>query len=91
MSKRTFGHVLVLPSRRLMRPTAEDDFVKTTNPLKFVPKKFFFTKSLFKRKKFSHTFEGRRHYALSSYLLPFLKALSLTSAVQTMAFQSKTT
>ena len=28
MSKRTYGHVLVLPSRRLVRTTAEDDFVK---------------------------------------------------------------
>ena len=34
---------------------------------------------------------GRRHYALSSYLLPFLKVSSLTFGVQTMAIQSKTT
>ena len=27
MSKRTYGHVLVLPSRRLVRTAAEDDFV----------------------------------------------------------------
>ena len=27
MSKRTYGHVLVLPSRRLVRPAADDDFV----------------------------------------------------------------
>ena len=33
-------------------------------------------------------FWGRRHYGLSSYLLPFLKASSLTSVVQTMVFQS---
>ena len=26
MSKRTYGHVLVLPSRRLVRPGADDDF-----------------------------------------------------------------
>ena len=27
MSKRTYGHVLVLPCRRLVRPAADDDFV----------------------------------------------------------------
>ena len=27
MSKRTYGHVLVLPSRRLGRPAVDDDFV----------------------------------------------------------------
>ena len=36
-------------------------------------------------------FWGRRHYALSSHLLLFPKASSLTSVVQTMDFQSKTT
>ena len=33
----------------------------------------------------------RRDCALFSYILPFLKASSLTSVVQIMAFQSKTT
>ena len=32
---------------------------------------------------------GIRHYALSSYLSPFLKVSSLTFEVQTMAFQAK--
>ena len=27
LSKRTYGHVLVLPSRRLVRPAADDGFV----------------------------------------------------------------
>ena len=35
MSKRTYGHVLVLPSRRLVCPPAEDDFVKNIASLKF--------------------------------------------------------
>ena len=61
------------------------------SPHKFAQKILFPMKSSFKRKKSSHTFGGRRHYALSSYLLPFLKASSLTSVVQTMVFQSKTT
>ena len=55
---------------------------------KFAQKSLFPMKSLFKRKKSSHTFW--RHCTLSSYLLPFLKASSLTSS-QTIAFQSKTT
>ena len=29
MSKLTYGHVLVVPSRRLVRPIADDDFVKS--------------------------------------------------------------
>ena len=32
---------------------------------------------------------GRRHYALSLYLFPFLKVSFLTFVVQTMAFQAK--
>ena len=35
MSERTYGHVLVLPSRRLVRTAAEDDFVKVRNRLRF--------------------------------------------------------
>ena len=31
MSKRTYGHVLVLPSQRLMRPAADDNFVTCRN------------------------------------------------------------
>ena len=46
--------------------------------------------NFFKRKKSSHALGGRKHYALSLYLLPPLKA-SLISVVQIMAFQSKTT
>ena len=53
-------------------------------PHEFAQKIFSPMKSFFKRKKSSHTFGGRRHYALSSYLLPFLKASFLTSVVQTM-------
>ena len=30
MSKRTYGHELVLTSRRLVRTAAEDDFLKLT-------------------------------------------------------------
>ena len=29
MSKLTYGHVLVVPSRGLVRPAADDDFVKS--------------------------------------------------------------
>ena len=35
MSKRTYGHVFVLPSRRLVRPAAEDDFSKNVNTCLF--------------------------------------------------------
>ena len=39
----------------------------------------------------THTFiGGTSHYALSSYLFPFLKVSSLTYVVQTMVFQNKT-
>ena len=31
MSKPTYGHVLVLPGRRLVRPAADDDFVICQN------------------------------------------------------------
>ena len=31
MSKRTYGHVLLLPSRRLVHPAADDDFVICQN------------------------------------------------------------
>ena len=60
-------------------------------PINFPQKVCSSMKSFFQRKKSSHTFGGRRKYALSSYLLPFLRASSVTSVVQTIAFQSKTT
>ena len=31
MLQRTYGHVLVLPRQRLVRPTADDDFVICQN------------------------------------------------------------
>ena len=31
MSKRTYGHVLVLPSQRLVRPASDDDFVVSSD------------------------------------------------------------
>ena len=61
------------------------------SPHKFDQKSFSSMKSFFKRKKSPHIFVGRRHYALSSYLFPFLKVWSLIFVVQTVAFQSKTT
>ena len=57
------------------------------SPHKFAKKFFSPKKSFFERKKVSFTFGGRRHYALSSYALGSF----LTSMVQAMAFQSKTT
>ena len=60
-------------------------------PHKFSQKSLFPNQKIFLEKKSSYTFGGRRHYALSSYLLPFVKASSLTSVVQTISFQSKTT
>ena len=48
--------------------------------------------SPFLRKKYPQTFlffGGGGHYALSSYLFPFLKVSSLTFVVQTTALQAK--
>ena len=38
----------------------------------------------------SANYGRRRHYALSSYLFPFLKVSSQTFVVQTIVFQAKT-
>ena len=50
-------------------------------------------KQSFLKKKFPHTLKeggrARRHYALSSYLFPFLKVLPLPFLVQLIAFQAK--
>ena len=61
-----------------------------------LPKKVCSPMQSFFKKKFPPPlyFGGRggggwRHYALSSYLFPFLKVSSLTFAVQSMVFQAK--
>ena len=57
------------------------------SPHKFAQKSLFPHEKLFKGKKVLPYFWGEETYALSSYAL----ASFLTSLVQTMAFQSKTT
>ena len=64
-------------------------------PHKFARKRLFLHAKSFK-KKVPPYFGGRtpiwmrmKHYALSSYLFPFLKVSSLTFVVQTMVFQAK--
>ena len=55
------------------------------DPMKNTPHKFL------REKRSPIRLWGRRNYALSSYFLLFLKVSSLTSVVQTMALQNKTT
>ena len=46
--------------------------------------------NFFKKKVLPYFVGGEwRHYALSSYLFPFLKVSSLTFVIQTMTFQAK--
>ena len=70
--------------RELFLPLAWSD---PYNPCKAIPCKFA-QKSLFPISKVP-PWGGRRYYALSSYICPFLKVSSLTFVLQAMAFQAK--
>ena len=76
-------------------PSLHDLIIKShvKQPLtrhKFAQKMFSPWKAFLREKRPPILSEGRRYYALSSYLFPFLKVSSLISVVQTKAFQSRT-
>ena len=66
----------------------ENAFVKLFPPLAWPNHKSPYWKAFLREKSPILGGRGRRHYALSSELFPFVKVSSLTFVVQTMAFQA---
>ena len=74
MSKRTYEHVLVLPSWRLGRPSADDDFSISSHVSKVFERIIYMQIDTFIRDKLSKLLTGfRKNLSMQHYLMAMLE------------------
>ena len=74
MSKRTYGYVLVLPSWRLGRPSADDDFSISSHVSKVFERIIYMQIDTFIRDKLSKLLTGfRKNLSMQHYLMAMLE------------------